>query len=96
MSDARKRAEEALAAFDKAFPLARVEAAYDCAHALRALLAETAPAPPQAREVEEAAEFARICRDYFDHDSDAHKYGTFCRCCEADKLLAALARGGVL
>lgn len=31
--------------------------------------------------------FARSIRDNWDCDADAHKYGTPCRCCEAEKLL---------
>lgn len=31
--------------------------------------------------------FVKTVRDDFDHDEDAHKYNTFCRCCEATKVL---------
>lgn len=31
----------------------------------------------------------RDVRDNFDHDEDAHKYGTTCRCCLAEKALAS-------
>ena len=34
-------------------------------------------------------EFARDCRDNYDCDSDAHKYDTRCRACEAAKVLDA-------
>ena len=33
-------------------------------------------------------EFARCCRDNFDHDESAHEHGTFCRACEAEAALA--------
>lgn len=66
MSDARQRAEDtrqeaqwALDSFD-AEKGRRDFHATELAHHLRALLAETAPAPPQAREVEEAAEEALV------------------------------------
>lgn len=37
--------------------------------------------------VEAFEEFARDVRDNYDCDSDAHKYGTRCRCCEAETVL---------
>ena len=33
--------------------------------------------------------FAVDIRDNYDCDSDAHKYGTPCRCCEAEYVLTA-------
>jgi hypothetical protein len=38
-------------------------------------------------ENEKLREFVRSCAISFDCDADAHKYGTFCRACEAKKLL---------
>lgn len=38
-------------------------------------------------EVERLKGFVRDCRDNWDCDSDAHKYGTKCRACEAGKLI---------
>jgi hypothetical protein len=32
--------------------------------------------------------FARDCRDNWDCDADAHRHGTTCRRCEAEKVLA--------
>lgn len=39
--------------------------------------------------VEELEEFARDCRDNYDHSSDAHKHNNLlsCRVCKAEKLL---------
>lgn len=37
--------------------------------------------------ISELEYFVQEIRDGFDCDEDAHKYGTFCRCCEATKLL---------
>ena len=51
----------------------------DAERVFRALLAQLAA----------ARETLRVIRDDFDHDADAHKYGTFCRCCEAAAALAA-------
>lgn len=34
-----------------------------------------------------AGDFLRTCRDDFDCDSDAHRYNTFCRVCEAEKII---------
>ncbi len=42
-----------------------------------------------SKRLETLEEFARDVRDNYDCDSDAHKYGTRCRCCEAAKLLDA-------
>ena len=33
-------------------------------------------------------EFVRDVATNWDHDEDAHKYGTLCRVCEAEELLA--------
>jgi hypothetical protein len=41
-------------------------------------------------KAEEVIEFVEIVRDHFDCDEDAHKYDTFCRCCEAKELLEKL------
>jgi len=35
----------------------------------------------------ELLSFVRSCAKDFDCDEDAHKYGTMCRCCEAERLL---------
>ena len=35
-------------------------------------------------------EFGQNVRDNFDCDRDAHKYGTRCRCCDAQELLEGL------
>jgi hypothetical protein len=32
-------------------------------------------------------EFARTIKNDFDHDEDAHRYGTTCRVCDAEDLL---------
>ena len=32
-------------------------------------------------------EFARTIENDFDHDEDAHRYGTTCRVCDAEDLL---------
>jgi hypothetical protein len=38
-------------------------------------------------ELVKLKEFIRIIRDNFDCDEDAHRYNTFCMCCEAERLL---------
>ena len=38
-------------------------------------------------ELAQLKEFARECRDNWDHDEDAHKYKTLCRACVAKNLL---------
>ncbi len=43
-------------------------------------------------ERDAAREFARTCRDDFDCDDDAHRYGTFCRVCRASAVLREAAR----
>lgn len=43
------------------------------------------------RERDAARDFLRDVATNYDHDSDAHKYGTRCRVCEAEKLLSSLA-----
>lgn len=40
-----------------------------------------------AKDAEALEAFVKNCRDNYDHEEDAHKYGTLCRCCEAEKLL---------
>lgn len=44
------------------------------------------------RQVEVLTAFAKDCIDDFDCDSDAHKYGTMCRCCSADKILSEIEK----
>ncbi len=39
------------------------------------------------KRIAELEEFAREVRDNYDCDSDAHRYGTMCRACEAEKVL---------
>lgn len=39
----------------------------------------------------EMAGWWKIVRDDFDCDGDAHKYGTLCRCCLAERLLTSYA-----
>lgn len=46
-----------------------------------------APPKPIFEQIES---FVRNIATGFDCDSDAHRYNTFCRCCEAEKLLAEL------
>ncbi len=52
---------------------------------------------PSAKQEDKAAEglidFAKDVRDNWDHDGDAHKYGTPCRCCEAEKALTRYQGG---
>lgn len=43
----------------------------------------------QAAKIAMLHEFARECANNWDCDSDAHKYGTLCRACEAKKALSA-------
>lgn len=38
-------------------------------------------------ELEELRAFARDIRDNYDCDDDAHRHGTTCRACEAEKVL---------
>lgn len=40
--------------------------------------------------------FAKDCRDDFDCDSDAHKYHTTCRSCEAKRLLANISENSII
>lgn len=40
--------------------------------------------------VSEMEEFIKDCRDFWDCDEDAHKYGTLCRSCEAKKILSLI------
>lgn len=39
------------------------------------------------KRVEELENALKSIRDNYDCDSDAHKYGTECRCCLAESLL---------
>lgn len=39
------------------------------------------------KRAERAEDFARECRDNFDCDPDAHRYGTMCRACDAADVL---------
>ena len=42
----------------------------------------------QANErIKRLEEFARTIENDFDHDEDAHRYGTTCRVCDAEDLL---------
>lgn len=41
--------------------------------------------------LEKAREFARDISRNYDCDNDAHRYGTSCRCCDAEELLGAIA-----
>jgi hypothetical protein len=38
-------------------------------------------------EIDRLRDFVRDVRDGWDCDSDAHKYGTPCRCCLAEKII---------
>lgn len=40
-----------------------------------------------ADQVKDMEKFIETISSDFDCDSDAHRYNTFCRCCEAEKLL---------
>jgi len=40
-----------------------------------------------AAKVSNMEDFIKDCRDDFDCDKDAHKYGTMCRACAALRLL---------
>ena len=40
--------------------------------------------------VAEMEKFVKDCRDSWDCDNDAHKYGTTCRSCEAKKILSLI------
>jgi hypothetical protein len=40
-----------------------------------------------AEEIGRLREFVRDCAKNWDHDENAHRYGTLCRCCEAEKLM---------
>jgi hypothetical protein len=42
---------------------------------------------------EQLREALRDIRDNYDHDEDAHKYGTGCRCCIADAALSGKREG---
>lgn len=41
----------------------------------------------QCKRVKKLESFVRTIAQDFDCDKDAHRYNTFCRCCEAKKLL---------
>lgn len=41
----------------------------------------------RGKRIKELESFVKDIRDGFDCDLDAHKYGTLCRCCEAEKIL---------
>ena len=47
----------------------------------------------QKQEYDKLKKVLESIRDDYDHDSDAHKYGTPCRVCEADKAVALAAHG---
>jgi len=38
-------------------------------------------------KLEKMTEALRMIRDNYDHDEDAHKYGTICRVCLAEEIL---------
>lgn len=40
--------------------------------------------------------FAKDCRDGFDCDSDAHKYHTTCRSCEAKRILENISENSII
>ena len=42
---------------------------------------------PLDERIKRLEEFARTIANDFDHDNDAHKYGTICRVCYAEDLL---------
>lgn len=44
-------------------------------------------AQEQRAEIARLREFVREIRDDWDCDTDAHRYGTSCRCCDAEKLI---------
>jgi hypothetical protein len=41
----------------------------------------------QQERIKRLEEFARTIENDFDHDEDAHRYGTTCRVCDAEDLL---------
>jgi hypothetical protein len=41
----------------------------------------------QKQRIKRLEEFARTIENDFDHDEDAHRYGTTCRVCDAEDLL---------
>jgi hypothetical protein len=41
----------------------------------------------QEERIKRLEEFARTIENDFDHDEDAHRYGTTCRVCDAEDLL---------
>ncbi len=47
----------------------------------------TAWAMAESARAEKVEAFARDCRDNWDCDEDAHRYGTTCRACEAKRVL---------
>ena len=44
-------------------------------------------AEEQKQRIKRLKEFARTIENDFDHDEDAHRYGTTCRVCDAEDLL---------
>ena len=44
-------------------------------------------AEEQKQRIKRLEEFARTIENDFDHDEDAHRYGTTCRVCDAEDLL---------
>lgn len=50
---------------------------------------------PEPIDFDALQEFARDIRDNWDCDEDAHRYGTRCRCCEAEKILGPLVLRGL-
>ena len=51
------------------------------------LLADVALYEDRGERIKRLEEFARTIENDFDHDEDAHRYGTTCRVCDAEDLL---------
>lgn len=60
-----------------------------CGGVVEKLYASPIPTPP-AQVPKEWHEFVRDVANNYDCDSDAHRYGTPCRACEAKQLLATI------
>lgn len=75
------------------------QAKADALHCAYALILEDGLEPEQAafiitrelalNELYMCVESLRNVRDNYDCDTDAHKYGTVCRCCDAKSAIAA-------
>ena len=57
---------------------------YDLAGEMKRMERELNAANQRIKRLEE---FARTIEKDFDHDEDAHRYGTTCRVCDAEDLL---------